>query len=84
MILNLTLGLITLSAIVHRTNVNLGIGTSGIVVHSRILVDNPSGSVWGGHNFNFGFDAVNATGHVVEAPIGSTIILNVQAAGQSR
>ena len=59
-------------------NVNLKIGISGIVVHSRILVDNPSGSVYGGHNFNFGFGALNATGFAVEAPIGSTITLHVQ------
>ena len=64
-------------------NVNLGIGISGIVVHSRILVDNPSGSVCSGHDFNFGFVALNATGRSFEAPIGSTITLNVQAAGQS-
>ena len=65
-------------------NVNLGIGISGIVVHSRILVDNSIGSVCSGHDFNFSFGALNATGRSVEAPIGSTITLNVQAAGQSR
>ena len=59
-------------------NVNLGIGIGGIVVHSRILVDNPSGSACGGHDFNFGFGALNTTGRAVEAPIGSTITLNVQ------
>ena len=59
-------------------NINLGIGISNIVVHSRILVDNPTGSMCGGHDFNFGFGALNATGLAVEAPIGSTITLHVQ------
>ena len=59
-------------------NVSLGIGINGIVVHSRILIDNSSGSASGGHDFNFGFGALNATGRAVEAPIGSTINLLAQ------
>ena len=42
-------------------NVSLRIETDGIAVHSRILVDNPSGYACGGHDFNFGFGALNAT-----------------------
>ena len=42
-------------------NVNLGIDIGGIVVHSRILVDNPSGYACGGYDFNFGFNELNAT-----------------------
>ena len=56
----------------------LVVGICGIVVHSRLLVDNPRGSACGGHDFNFGFGALNATGLDVEAPIGSTITLHVQ------
>ena len=59
-------------------NVSLGIGIGGIVVHSQILVENLSGSSSGGHDFNFGFSALNATGLAVGAPIGSTINLHVQ------
>ena len=59
-------------------NVSLGIGIGGIVVHSRILFDNPSGYAYWGHDFNFGFGALNATGLAVEAPIASTITLHVQ------
>ena len=59
-------------------NVSMGIGIGSIVVHSRIPVDNPSGSAYGGHDFHFGFDALKATGLAVEAPIGSTITLHVQ------
>ena len=51
-------------------NVSLGIGIGGIVVHSRILVDNPNGSAYGGHETNFGFCALSATELAVETPIG--------------
>ena len=61
-------------------NVSLGIGIGGIVVHSRILVENPNGSSSNAHDFNFGFNALNATGLAVEAPIGSTI--NLSRTGQ--
>ena len=85
MILNLTLEFeYLIGGCPQDGNVNLGTGISGIVVHSRILVDNSIGSVCGGHDFNFGFGALNATGRAVKAPIGSTITLNVQAGGQSR
>ena len=57
----------------------MGIGVGGIVVHNRILVDNPNGSAYGGHDFNFGFGALNATGLAVKTPINSTITLHVQA-----
>ena len=38
------------------------------MVHSRILVENPNGSSSNGHDFNFGFSALNATGLAVEVP----------------
>ena len=43
-------------------NASLRIETDGIAIHSRILVDNPSGCACGGHDFNFAFGALNATG----------------------
>ena len=48
------------------------------MLHSLILVDNLSTSACGGHDFNFGFDALNATGLAIEALIGSTITLHMQ------
>ena len=84
MILNLTWSLSTWSAVVHRTKRQSGDWYQRHRGTQQILLDNPSGSVCGGHDFNFGFGAVNATGRAVEAPIGSTITLDVQAAGQSR
>ena len=63
----------------HRTkNVSLRINIGGIVVHSRFFVDKPNGSAYGGHDFNFGFIALNATNFAVETPINSTITLHVQ------
>ena len=60
-------------------NVNVGIGIGSIVVHSRILVDNPSGFCvwWAGFPLRFG--ALKATGLAVEAPIGSTITHHVHS-----
>ena len=43
-------------------NASLRIETDGIAVHSRILVDTPSGYACGRHDFDFGFGALNATG----------------------
>ena len=42
-------------------NVSLKINIGGIVVHSRFFVDNTNGSAYGGHDFNFGFIALNAS-----------------------
>ena len=42
------------------------------------MVDNPSGSACGGHDFHFNFDALNTTGLGVETMIGSRISLHVQ------
>ena len=59
-------------------NVILGIGIDGIVVHCRILVDILIGSACGGHDFNFGFGALNTTRLAVEALIDSAINLHEQ------
>ena len=48
------------------------------MVHNRILVDNLNGSAYGGHDFNFGFGALNSTGLAVKTPINSTSTLHVQ------
>ena len=78
-ILNLTLEFEYLvSCYPQDGNINLGIGISNIVIHGQILVDNPSGSVCGGHDLNFGFGSLNATELAVVAPIGSAFTLHVQ------
>ena len=48
------------------------------MVHSRILVENPIDFACNGHDFNFGFGALNTTGLAVEALISSTINLHKQ------
>ena len=59
-------------------NVNLSIGIGGIAVHSRILVDIPSGSACGITTSTSVSGVLNATGLAVETLIGSTITLYVQ------
>ena len=63
-------------------NVSLRFGIGGIVVHSRILVDNPSGSACGGHDFNFGFGTPQDLPLRLRLALRSP--LTCRAAGQSR
>ena len=65
-------------------NVSLGIGIGGIVIHSRILVDNPSGSACDGHDFNFGFGALNTTDLPLRLRLALRSPFTSRAAGQSR
>ena len=54
-----------------------GDGTGGIVIYPN-SGRQPQRFCVCGHDFNFGFGALNATGLAVEASIGSTITLHVQ------
>ena len=64
-------------------NVSMGIGIGRIVVHSRVLVDNPSGSACGGHDFKFGFGALNATGLLLRLRLALRLPFTCRAAGHS-
>ena len=65
-------------------NVSAGIGIGSIVVHSRILVDNPSGSACGGHDFNFGSARSKPQDLPLRLRLALRLPITCRAAGQSR